>query len=33
MAGKRVVIDACIIIDLYAAPDDTRVSIAEEASL
>ena len=30
MAGKRVVVDASVIIDLYAAPDDRRASIAEE---
>ena len=30
LAGKRVVVDASVIIDLYAAPDDRRASIAEE---
>jgi len=30
LANKRVVVDASVIIDLYAAPDDRRASIAEE---
>jgi len=32
LANKRVVIDASLIIDLYAAPNDMRASIAEEVS-
>jgi len=30
LANKRVVVDASLIIDLYAAPNDMRASIAEE---
>ena len=30
LASKRVVVDASVVIDLYAAPDDRRASIAEE---
>jgi len=30
LTNKRVVIDASLIIDLYAAPNDMRASIAEE---
>ena len=32
LASRRVVVDASLIIDLYAAPDDIRASIAEEVS-
>jgi len=31
LANKRAVIDASLVIDLYAAPNDMRASIAEEA--
>ncbi len=30
LASRRVVIDASLVIDLYAAPNDMRASIAEE---
>lgn len=30
LANKRVVVDASLIIDLYAAPNDIRASTAEE---
>jgi len=30
LANRRVVIDASLIVDLYAAPNDMRASIAEE---
>ncbi len=32
LANKRVVIDSSLIIDLYAAPNDMRASIAEEVA-
>ena len=31
LAKRRVVVDASLVIDLYAAPSDARASIAEEA--